>query len=311
LIHDSAAFLASIHNSGQGKSYVNYFGNDLALNRRVKLALVISIIFSVTPGYSQVDAKAIVAQSIQNYERDWKAAGWNWAYTETDVTQSDDTKQVEVSEVIPLAGTPFERLVRKDGRPLTASEQRKEDRKYQKVLRERQKETPGERAERIRKYDEERAFVRDVPNAYDFKLVGSEMVDGRPAWVISMTPRMGFEPSAPHGAVLEHIEGTLWIDKEDVQWAKAEAHVIDTISIGWILARVGPGTRFTVEQTRVENGLWMPRRVTISGAAHVMLVYSKSINEEMIWSGYHKDGSFAADTRGNDAVGIGSAKAFR
>jgi hypothetical protein len=65
--------------------------------------------------------------------------------------------------------------------------------------------------------------------------------------------------------MLEHIEGKLWIDKEGAQWAKAEARVVDTIGIGWILARIGAGTRFGVQQARVANGLWMPRRLTIAG----------------------------------------------
>jgi hypothetical protein len=241
-----------------------------------------------------IDAKELVRVSIANYERDWRAAQTSWAYTQTDVTEADGTKEVEVSEVIPLDGTPYERLITKNGHPLTPAEQHKEDRKYEKAARQREKETPAEREARIRKYEIGRAFVKDVPEAYDFKLLGEEVVEGRPAWVIAMTPRPGFTPSTPHGAMLEHIQGKLWIDKEDIQWAKAEAHVIDTIGIGWILARIEPGTRFTVEQTRVANGLWMPRHITIAGAAHVMLVHSKAINEELSYSGYRPDHSTSA-----------------
>jgi len=70
--------------------------------------------------------------------------------------------------------------------------------------------------------------------------------------------------------------------------------VIDSIGIGWILARIEPGTRFTVEQTRVENGLWMPRHITIAGAAHVMMLFPKPIKEELTYTGYRKDGSVSA-----------------
>jgi hypothetical protein len=240
-----------------------------------------------------VDPKEIVSQSIRNYQSDWRAARANWAWTQTDVTQSDETK-VDVAEVTPLAGTPYERLVVKNGHPLASAEQRKEERKYEKALRQRESETPSEREERIHKYENQRAFAKDIPEAYNFKLLGEEVVDGRPAWVIAMTPRPEFTPSEPHSSMLGHIEGKLWIDKEDLQWAKAEAHVVDTIGIGWILARIGPGTRFTVEQTRVENGLWMPRRITIAGAAHVLMVVSKSITEEITYAGYRKDGSVSA-----------------
>jgi hypothetical protein len=259
----------------------------------VKHALPILAVV-VASAYGQVDPKQIVTQSIRNYQRDWRAARANWAWTQTEVTHADEMK-VDVTEVTPLAGTPYERLVLKDGHPLTSAEQRKEDRKYEKALQQRENETPSEREERIHKYENERAFAKDVPEAFNFKLLGDEVVDGRPAWVIGMTPRPEFTPSEPHSSMLGHIEGKLWIDKEDVQWAKAEAQVSDTIGIGWILARIGPGTRFTVEQTRVENGLWMPRRITIAGAAHVMMLFSKPIAEEITYAGYRKDGSVSAD----------------
>jgi hypothetical protein len=252
--------------------------------------------------YAQVDAKALVHQSIQNYQRDWREARMSLIYTQTDTTTADGTKETEISEIIPLCGTPYERLIRKDGRALAPAEQRKEDHKFQRTEHERRSETPSEREARIRKYENERAFVNDIPEAYNFKLVGEEKVEGRPAWVVTMTPRAGFVPTAPRGSMLEHIEGRLWIDKEDVQWAKAEAHVIDTIGIGWILARVEPGTRFTVEQTRVESGLWMPRRITINGAAHVMLIHSKSLNEELTYSGYRRDTSTSASSKENAPI---------
>jgi hypothetical protein len=249
-----------------------------------------------TTAFSQVDPKELVRQSIVNYDRDWQAQ-MSWAWTQTDITVSDDSKETEVSEFAPVGGTPFERLIRKDGLPLTAEEQRKENRKYEKVLREREHESSAERDARIRKYVEERAFVDEIPEAYNFHIVGEEVVEGRPAWVVEMTPRPGFVPTAPHAALLAHMEGKLWIDKQDVQWAKAEAHVIDTISIGWIVARIGPGARFNVEQTRVANGLWMPNRIKINGVAHVLLVHAKNLNEELSYSGYHEAGSASAEKR--------------
>jgi hypothetical protein len=247
------------------------------------------------------ELKETVRQSVQNYLRDWRAARNAWTYTQKDITEADGKREVEVAEIIPLDGTPYERLISKDGHPLSPEEQRKEQRKYERVLHQREKESPAERNERIRKYEHEREFVTDIPDAYDFKPAGEQVVEGRPAWVITMTPKPGFAPTKVHGALLEHIEGKLWIDKEDCQWAKAEAHVFDTFGIGWILARVERGTNFTVEQNRVANGLWMPRRITINGAAHVMLVHTKSINEELLYSGYRKEGSVSAEKRPVDA----------
>jgi hypothetical protein len=283
----------------------------------VKRTLLISFAFSAaflstTAAQGQVDPKALVSESIRNYQRDWQAIRTNWASTESDITEADGTKQANVSEVIPVAGTPYDRLILKNGHPLTPAEQRREDRKFERALRQREQEAPSEREARIRKYDQERALVTDIPNAYSFKLLGEELVDGRPAWILAMTPRPDFTPSTPHGSLLGHVEGKLWIDEGDVRWVKAEAHVIDTIGIGWVLARIEPGAQFTLEQTRVENELWVPRRITIAGAARVMIFHSKSISEELTWSGYRKDGGVSADKR--DSVNSGArslSKSFR
>jgi hypothetical protein len=242
------------------------------------------------------DPQAIVRESVANCERDWRESA-NWAWTQTDVATSDDKHEVTVSEVIPIGGTPYERLISKDGHALSPEEQRKEKRKFEKILNQRENESASERQMRIRKYDSERVFMNDIPNAYNFDLLGEETIGGRPVWVIQMKPRAGFVPRAAHGALLEHFEGKLWIDKEDVQWVKAEAHAIDTVSIGWIVARMGPGAHFDFEQQRIADGLWMPKRLTIEGLLHVMMVYSKGLNEEITYSGYHPDKELRAGTR--------------
>jgi hypothetical protein len=237
--------------------------------------------------YGQVDVRALVKKSIENYNRDWRA-GMAWTYTETDITHTDNTKTVDVSQVAPLDGTPYERLIMKNGRKLPPDEQRKEEQKYEKALKQREDESPSERAARIRKYESERAFIKEILEADNFKLLGQETVDGRPSYVIQLTPKPDYVPKSSHAAMLKHIEGKLWIDKQDVQWAKAEAHVIDTISIGWIVARVGPGARITLEQTRVNNNFWMPKRITINGNAKVFLVHSKDLNQQILYSDYRK-----------------------
>jgi hypothetical protein len=257
--------------------------------RSVLLSLV-----CVSTVWGQLEPKEIVRKAIVNYGRDWREQR-KWAWTETDTTASDETKEIEVGEVAPLYGTPYERLIRKNGHPLSAEEQRREDRKYQRARKERENESPAERAARIRKYDESREFIADVPEAFNFKLIREETIDGRPAWVIQMTPRPGFLPTAPHAAMMEHLNATMWVDKQDFRLAKAQDHVIDTISIGWILARVGPGTNFEVDQTRVANGIWMPSILKINGFAHVLLVHSKSLNEELAYSGYRPATSVSAE----------------
>ncbi len=251
------------------------------------------MISCILPGaQAQVDATALMRQSVQNYERDWREA-MTWSYRQTDVNKSDDTPEVEVSEIVPIGGTPYQRLLIKDGQKLSPDAEKKEERKYEKTLKQRDEETPEERQERIHKYESERSFLKDIPDAYLFQLAGETVINGRPAWIVKLSPKPGFVSTTPHGNMLEHISGTVWIDKEDLQWPRAEADVTGTIEIGWILARVGRGAHFVVEQTRVADGLWMPLRITITGVARVLLVHNKMIDEELTFSGFQKPASGA------------------
>jgi hypothetical protein len=252
--------------------------------RPVALALL-TFATSATAAAAQPDVKALIRQSVENYDRAWRA-GMQWGHLQEDVTCSDGKKEIEVSEVIPLEGTPYERLISKNGQPLSADERRKEDQKYEKALRQRKAESPEERRARLDKYEKERGFIRELPEAYDFRLVGDEVVDGRPSWVVTLTPRPGFVPTTPHADLLKHIEGKLWIDKQDLQWARAEAHVIDTISIGLILARIGAGAHITLDMDRIAQGFWAPHEITINGEARVLMVHTKNLDEHLTFTEY-------------------------
>jgi hypothetical protein len=243
--------------------------------------LVIPVLFG------QVDPKALLRQSVENYNRNWRA-GMGWAYTTTEVTDSDGEKDVTVTEVIPVAGTPYDRAVVKGGQKLKGDDAAREEQKFEKACRDREKESPADRAARLRKIESQHEFAREVPEAYDAKLIGEETVDGRPAWILELTPRADYRPVSTRAAMLKHIGARLWIDKQEVQWVKAQAHVIDTISIGWVLARIGPGADITFQQTRVADRLWMPAKVRIEGTAKIFLVHDKDLTETVTFTGYHR-----------------------
>ena len=258
----------------------------------MKLAVVVftlTLFVNVLPASAEhPDAAALVRQSVVNYEHDWRE-GMKWTYRQNDVMGKDGSTVTEISEIGPLFGTPYERLIAKNGK-LTSDLEKHEEEKYAKVTRERENESPEQREARIRKYDTDRAFFKEIPDAYEFRIVGEPSIGGRPAWQIAMTPRAGYQPKNSRAAMLRHIGGTLWIDKQDVRWAKAEAEVNDTISIGWVVARVGPGAKFGLEQMRVAPNLWLPKRIDVDATAKVMMLHNKDLTEHLTYSDYHETG---------------------
>src|SRR5262249_50621642 len=156
-----------------------------------------------------------------------------------------------------------------------AKEAAKEDEKIQKIIDKRKNESDDDRRKRLEKEEKDREqgrkFVTEVANAYNFKLVGTELVGGREAWVIDGEPRPGFEPHMKESKFLSKFHGRVWIDKDDLQLSKMDVEALDTVSLGWVLARIHKGTRFMLEQTRVNDEVWLPGHVTFKFDARVAL----------------------------------------
>jgi hypothetical protein len=85
----------------------------------------------------------------------------------------------------------------------------------------------------------------------------------------------------------------VWIDKADEERVRLDAPCIDTVSLGWFIARVHQGSRVLVEQTRVNDEVWLPKSVALKLDARVLF---KGLNiEENI--GYRDYQKFRAATK--------------
>jgi hypothetical protein len=75
------------------------------------------------------------------------------------------------------------------------------------------------------------------------------------------------------------MRGTLWIDKAEYQWVKVEAEVTAPVSL-YLVAHVGPGTRFSLEQMPIGKNLWLPKRFTMRARITVFGVPQERKEEE-------------------------------
>ena len=249
------------------------------------------------------EAREIVRRSVEIDHHNFELAR-NYTAREREVERELDKRgQVKAThtktfEITFLSGEPYSRLIEKDDRPLSEKERKKEDKKMDKFIAKRRDESEADRQKRLAKQEKERQegrlFLRDVVNAYDFKLAGEETVDGHAAWVIDATPRRDFHPTQPHANLLPKLRGRLWIEKEGYNWIRAEVETIDTISFGLFLARIHKGSRLVFEQTRVNDEVWLIRRVAVSGSARLALVKNFAMEQENIFSDYRK---FTSGTR--------------
>ena len=198
----------------------------------------------------------------------------------------------ETSEIMVLYGEPFERVVAKDDKPLSEKEQKKQDEKFDKETSKRANETAEERQKRLEKFEkereDERAFVRELLDAYDFTLAGSETINGRATWVIDGTPRAGFEGRRRESKMLPKIKPRFWIDQQDYSWVKLRAEVTDTLSFGWVVARLHKGSVFEMQQARVNDEVWLPQRFDVKLDARVALLKGVNENVQVTYKDYRR-----------------------
>ena len=253
-----------------------------------------------TPPPSVVpDVRKIVESSLAATERHWHAR-LRYTYMERAESRRQDmdgrvkSEDVEISKTTLVNDVPFEQLVERNGQPPSAWDQWRQKTALEKVKR----KTSAQRAEQVREQEEETtSLVQEVPKAFDFQLVGQEVVNGRGAYVLRATPNAGYQARGTYGKVFSKVEGTLWIDTQDLVWIKVDGQVIEPFSIGLFLVRLLRGSQVTIEQTRVDDGNWMPLRVEIRAAAKIFLVKSLVIERVLTYSDYRRAGEDAPATR--------------
>jgi hypothetical protein len=195
-------------------------------------------------------------------------------------------------EVLWLAGEQVEKLIEENDKPLSEKDAQKEDKKVQKIVERGQKQSERDLKKRQEKAEkeaeEDRKFVREIADAYTFHFRGTEELDGRPTYVIDAEPLPGYKPRIKEAKVLSKVRFRVWVDKIERQWVKLDMECIDTISWGLFLARIHKGSTIQVEQTRVNDEVWLPKHVDLKVDAKIALLKNLDMQLDILFRDYQK-----------------------
>ena len=189
-------------------------------------------------------------------------------------------------------GTEYKRLLEKDGKPLRRSRHSEEQAKLDREIEKQKHESESDRRKRQekehRELEDERQVRREVTQAYNFTLLGEEVVNGRSCWKIQAEPKPGYRPVHKDAKFLPKMHGTVWIDKDNYEWARVDAESLDTISAGLGLLRVGKGFRFLLEQQYVNNEIWAPVNIQIKATAKALFLVGGNFDVRISFKDYKK-----------------------
>ena len=245
---------------------------------------------------SVLDARQIVGQSVAATERSWQARN-HYVYMERDEDRRLDSlgqvksENVDVTRMILVNGARFEQLMEHNGELPSAVAQKKSNEDLEKLKH----ETRAEQIVRLEKDQENKSFLRDLLEAFDFHLMGEEIVDGRPAYVLQATPHPGYHAHGKFAKMFSKVEGKLWVDKQDFGWIKVDGQVTQSFSMGLFLARVQRGSRIILEQTCVGDAVWVPKRLEVRASARILFLKNLDMDRILTYTDYRPaaDGAYS------------------
>ena len=225
----------------------------------------------------------------------------NYAGTETEEETEYDSggkvkkKEIRESTFFYLDGDEISTLVKKDGKPLGADEQKKENEKTQKRIEEHQKRKAKKEAKEEKAKQEGKSNDSDEPGievflrACQFVNPRRERFRGQDVLVFDFEPNPEFKPHKLEEKVVQKLAGVVWVDEKAHDVARLEAYFVGDFKMaGGLLANLQKGTSFVFEQAFVNNEVWLPTYLEAHVGVRLLLVKGFKINVVTRYSDYKR-----------------------
>ncbi len=225
--------------------------------------------------------------------------------TEIEIDGKGNIKQKseEEYEVFFVQGWEVKKLIKKEGRLLNESEQRKEQERVEKLIREAEK-NKKERDARVAKReaaakkraeagtaeeDDGNFGISDFLRVCQLVHPRRERFSGREVIVFEFEPRPGYKARNRAESIAQKLVGVMWVDEDAQEVVRAEARTTDSIRVGGgLVASLGKGAEFVFEQDRINNEIWLPRYTEVNLSARVLLVAGMKVHRTEHFSDYKK-----------------------
>jgi hypothetical protein len=216
--------------------------------------------------------------------------------TEYDKTGKVSKREQKEYTFFYLKGEEVSTLVKKDGKPLSEEEQRKENEKTKKEIeniqkREEKKEPKEEKAkeEGKQKKDDDDVGIETFLRACQFVNPRRERFRGQDVLVFDFEPNPEFKPHKLAEKVVHELAGVVWVDEKAHDVARLEAYFVgDFRFVGGLVANLQKGTSFVFEQAYINNEVWLPTYMEGHIGVRVLLVKAFKVNFAMRYSDYKK-----------------------
>lgn len=236
----------------------------------------------------------------------------NYSFTELRIDRDLDKngnfveKSSEKTLLTFYKGYRIRRLIEKNGKPLSQSDQEKEDRDVQKQVEEIEKRI-AEKERKEEKMRESGANRTGQPNGEGQRisladaLKGSLLVNPRrerfkgiDVIVFDYEPNPEFKPQTRMEKLFALCTGAVWVDAKTKQVVRLDA--VLTKSAGNFLAKAKRGASFSLENTLINNEIWLPSQADVNLSIKILFA-GININNLIKYGDYSKFSTEVKDAK--------------
>jgi hypothetical protein len=206
---------------------------------------------------SSLTADEVVQKAVSRGQQDQQGAVPNFTYRKTTLTEQLDgsgkvkERREKLYEISYRDGLSHSTLLEVNGHAPSDTDLKQQSDNEMSV-----RQITGEKKQ-VQGDNRENFLTADLAARFDFTLLAVTNVNGRAAYEISFQPK---NPQLPvHRIVdrlLNQISGTLWIDVEEFEVARADVSLRSEVNLlGGIIGSLKK-LSYTLERTRVADGVW-------------------------------------------------------
>jgi hypothetical protein len=231
----------------------------------------------------------------------------NYTFTSLQTTQDIDAngqiKKTETAEyeMFFVNGHQIGRQVKKDGKPLTDEEQRKETGRVTNQVEKAQKTPPDQPLEG------QAITLSHILEVMDVRNERRESYRGRPTIVFDFVGRKDAKTHGMAEDASKKLQGTVWIDEADRVVAHLDVSFNDNFHVaGGLVANVEKGSNLHFDQAPVNGEIWFPTGGEATWAVRFFLV--KGLRQHGIERDYDFKRFHVETEQGKDARVVGEKK---
>src|SRR6267142_948581 len=264
-------------------------------------------VFDPPRGAEALDVVALLREVSRNQdELEKRFTEYSFVQKETsrEITSKGEVKKetTKVYEVFPIPNrAAVMKLISENGVPLAGERATKEQKRVEEefLKAERDKDKDAQRVEkdraerdrkkaaRVKEGEDDDVEISQFLKVHEFVSPRRERFRDRDAVVFDFRVRPGFKSSNRQENLISKLVGVAWIDPADKQVMRLEARLAEGFKMGGgLLVNLRPGAAFVMEQTRMVEGVWLPRLAQINLSVKVLLFGGGDYNQTFEWSDY-------------------------